>query len=166
MLGVPTGAQAFEWTSRIFNYSGKADFTYYLNASNTISFGASALRYRFHPGEAQPLGSETIFNRFALDHQHAVEYAAYLDNEQSIGPKLSLQYGIRFSMYNFLGSQTVYDYVGEGANRKVATNGRTYDKGETIASYANPEPRFSLRYALSESSSIRPVTTAWPSTYT
>jgi hypothetical protein len=155
MLGVPTGTQAFEWTSRIFNYSGKADFTYYLNATNTISFGASALRYRFHPGEAQPLGESTIFNRYALDHQNAVEYAAYLDNEQTLGPKLSLQYGIRFSMYNFLGSQTVYDYVGEGTSRKVATNGRTYDKGESIALYTNPEPRFSLRYALSESSSIK-----------
>jgi hypothetical protein len=155
MLGVPTGTQAFEWTSRIYNYSGKADFTYYLNANNTISFGASALRYRFHPGEARPVGENTIFNRYALDNQHAVEYAAYLDNEQTLGPKLSLQYGIRFSMYNFLGSQTVYDYVGEGTSRKVATNGRTYKKGESIAMYTNPEPRFSLRYALSESSSIK-----------
>jgi hypothetical protein len=155
MLGVPTGAQAFEWTSRIYNYSGKADFSYYLNSNNTVSFGAGAIRYRFHPGEAKPLGSETIFNPYKLDHQHAVEYAAYVDNEQSIGSRLSLQYGVRFSMYNFLGSQTVYDYVGEGVERKVAVNGRTYGKGETIASYTNPEPRFSLRYTLGENSSVK-----------
>jgi hypothetical protein len=154
-LGSPTGAQAFEWNSRIFNYSGKADFSYYLNANNTITFGASAIRYRFHPGEARPLGQNTSFSRYALDHQHAVEYAAYLDNEQNFGPRLSLQYGIRFSAYNFIGAQTVYDYAGEGIDRKVAVNGRTYGKGESIALYTNPEPRLSLRYTLDETSSIK-----------
>ncbi len=155
MLGVPDGADAFEWTSRIFNYSGKADFTYYLNANNTISFGASALKYRFHPGEAKPLGDKAFFNAFALDHQNAMEYALYLDNEQNIGSRLGLQYGIRFSAYNFLGSQTVYDYAGEDGNRKIPTNARTYGKGESIALYTNPEPRFSLRYTVDKNSSIK-----------
>jgi len=154
-IGSPNGPQAFEWNSRIYNYSGKADFTYYLNAANTITFGASAIRYRFQPGEARPVGANTSFSRYALDLQHAVEYAAYLDNEQSLGDRLSLQYGVRFSAYNFLGAQTVYDYVGEGIDRKVAVNGQTYDKGESIALYTNPEPRFSLRYTLGETSSIK-----------
>jgi len=154
-LGSPTGAQAFEWKSRIYNYSGKADFSYYLNASNTITFGASVIRYRFHPGEAGPVGENRSFSRYALDNQHAVEYAAYIDNEQSFGSRLSLQYGIRFSAYNFIGAQTVYEYAGEGIDRKVMVGSRTYDKGESIALYTNPEPRLSLRYTLDETSSIK-----------
>ncbi len=155
MLGVPDGTNAFEWTSQIFNYSGKADFTYYLNAQNTVTFGGSVIRYRFQPGEAKPLTEKAFFNPFKLDRQHAVEYAAYVENEQNIGSRLGLQYGIRLSAYNFLGSQTVYDYAGEDGKRKTAANVRTYGKGESIATYINPEPRLSLRYTLDSKSSIK-----------
>jgi hypothetical protein len=107
------------------------------------------------PGEAGPVGENRSFSRYALDNQHAIEYAAYIDNEQSFGPRLSLQYGIRFSAYNFIGAQTVYEYAGEGIDRKANVGSRTYDKGESIALYTNPEPRLSLRYTLDETSSIK-----------
>ncbi len=154
-LGVPTGSQAFKWTSHIYNYSGKADFSYYLNARNTITFGAQAIRYQFQPGKAIPMSDKSIFNPLELPHQNAMEYAVYIDNEQQITPKLSAQYGIRFSAYNYLGAQTVYDYVGENNEKKQPVNERTYGKGESISFYTNPEPRLSLRYTLNEESSIK-----------
>ncbi|MDJ1504789.1 TonB-dependent receptor [Xanthocytophaga agilis] len=154
-LGVLSGSQAFEWTSHIYNYSGKADFSYYLNARNTITFGISAIRYQFEPGKAIPKSEESIFNPLELAHQNSIEYAAYIDNEQQLTPQLSVQYGLRFSAYNYLGAMTVYDYVGENNEKKVPVNQRTYGKGESISFYTNPEPRFSLRYNLNERSSIK-----------
>jgi hypothetical protein len=154
-LGVPKGSQAFEWVSRIINYNAKADFTYYLNSNNTITFGGGALLYRFHPGEWKPLTENSIFTNITVPHKQAVEYAAYIDNEQSFGPKFSMQYGLRYSAYNYLGSQTVYDYEGTTGERKTPVNPREYDRRQSIKLYNNLEPRFSLRYSLNEQSSIK-----------
>ncbi|WP_266368655.1 TonB-dependent receptor [Tellurirhabdus rosea] len=154
-LGVPSGPQAFDWTSNIYNYSGKADFTYYLSTRNTVSFGAQAIRHRFTPGNVKQEREGSIVNPISMPEKHAMEYAAYLDNEQSIGRKLSLQYGLRLSAYQYLGAGTTYDYVGEPNRKLTPTNPQTYGKNEAIATYANLEPRFSLRYSVDASSSIK-----------
>jgi hypothetical protein len=154
-LGVPEGSLAFEWNSNIINYSPKVDFTYYANTKNTVTFGASAIFYDFHPGDAQPKSEESIFVRTTMPRQRGNEYAVYIDNEQNISSLFSIQYGLRFSAFDYLGRQTVYDYVGEEGKRKEAVNGKFYEKGESIALYPNLEPRFSAKYTLTESSSLK-----------
>ncbi|GAB2949235.1 TonB-dependent receptor [Hymenobacter coalescens] len=155
-LGVPNGTQAFEWTSNIRNYTGKADFTYQLNEHNTLSAGLTGTRYRFRPGTVKPLNPESIFVDLKVDEQQAGEYAAYLDNEQTLGPRLQLQYGLRVSVFDFLGSGTaISDYQGAVGQRKLPVNTRVYKDGELIKRYANLEPRASLRYTLNLSSSLK-----------
>jgi hypothetical protein len=155
LLGVPTGAQAFEWKSNIINYSAKADFSYYLNTSSTFTFGGSSMLYRFKPGKAAPLGSNSVFNPIELDQQHGLEHALYVDHEQHIGSRLVLQYGFRLSAFDYLGSGTVYEYEGENGKRKTPVNPRVFGSRESIKLYANLEPRFAARYTLTESSSLK-----------
>ncbi|GAA4377941.1 TonB-dependent receptor [Hymenobacter koreensis] len=155
-LGVPNGTQAFEWTSDIRNYTGKADLSYVLNASNTLSGGVSGTRYHFNPATVKPLSTESIFIGLKVDAQQAGEYAAYLDNEQTISTRLQAQYGLRLSVFDFLGSGTrVFDYVGAVGQRKDPVNGRDTKNGEVIKRYANLEPRASLRFTLDETSSLK-----------
>lgn len=154
-LGVPSGAQAFDWKSNIINYSPKVDFGYYLNNKHTINFGASTIFYDFNPGTVTPGNDQSIFNAFQLPRQRGNEYAVYIDDEYNVNARLSFKYGIRFSAFDYIGRQTVYDYVGADGVRKTATNGRTYDKGESIAFYPNIEPRFSTKYSLDEFSSLK-----------
>ncbi|KAA9331589.1 TonB-dependent receptor [Hymenobacter busanensis] len=155
-LGVPKGTQAFEWTSRLRNYTGKADFSYQLNAANTLSAGVSGTRYRFEPATVKPLNAESIFVSLKVDDQQAGEYAAYLDNEQTLSPRLQVQYGLRLSVFDFLGSGTaISDYVGAAGQRKDPANTRTAKNGSVVKRYANLEPRASLRYTLSETSSLK-----------
>jgi hypothetical protein len=154
-LGVPTGAQAFKWKSNIINYSAKADFSYYLNTNSTFTFGASSMLYRFKPGKATPTGNNSVFNPIELDHQHGLEHALYADHEQHIGSRLILQYGLRLSALDYLGSGTVYDYEGENGKRKTPVNPRVFGSRESIKLYANLEPRFTARYTLTESSSLK-----------
>ncbi len=154
-LGVPEGTQAFEWVSRVINYSPKVDFGYYLSPSHTINFGASAIFYDFHPGDVTPGNPESIFNAFELERQRGNEYAIYIDDEYTVTPLLSLQYGIRFSAFDYLGEKTVFDYVGVNGERKIPVNARTYGSAESIAFYPNIEPRFSAKYSVDEFSSIK-----------
>ncbi|MBC7923469.1 MAG: TonB-dependent receptor [Ferruginibacter sp.] len=154
-LGVPTGSEGFDWKSNIVNYSTKADFTYYLNPKNTINFGASAILYRFQPAKITPLGGNSIFIPRVLNPQRATEYALYLDDEQVLSSRLSVQYGLRLSMFDYLGAATVYDYVGPDGFRKTPANPRTFGKNESVRRYANLEPRASARYTLTETSSLK-----------
>ncbi len=154
-LGVPTGAQAFDWKSNIINYSPKVDFGYYLNNKHTINFGASTIFYDFNPGTVTPGNDQSIFSAFQLDRQRGNEYAIYIDDEYTVNSVLSFKYGIRFSAFDYLGRQTVYDYVGEDGQRKTAVNARYFDRGESIAFYPNIEPRFSTKYSLDEFSSLK-----------
>ena len=154
-LGVPNGSQGFDWKSNIVNYSTKADFTYYLNPKNTINFGAGAILYRFQPARTTPLGDKSIFIPRVLNPQRAAEYAVYLDDEQVLSPRLSVQYGLRFSAFDYLGAATVYDYVGPDGFKKAPVNPRVFGNGESVQRYANLEPRASARYVLTETSSLK-----------
>jgi hypothetical protein len=154
-LGIPSGAQAFDWDSRIINYNLKGDLNWYINPSHTLNFGASALWYQMQPGKSRPLSPESIFNVIDLQQQNAVEYAAYLDHEWKVNSRLSLQYGVRLSMYQLLGEGTYYEYVGELEKRKTAINPRTYSQGEKVAEYFNPEPRLAVKYEVSPSASFK-----------
>ncbi len=154
-LGVPEGSQAFKWKSNIINYSPKVDFAYYANTRNTISFGASTIFYDFYPGTVTPESEQSIFNKMEMAQQRGNEYAVYIDNEQNITSLFSIQYGLRLSAFQYLGSQFVYDYQENGTERKIPANGRNYAKGETIAFYPNLEPRFSAKYILNEFSSLK-----------
>lgn len=154
-IGSPSGGNAFEWKSMIQNYSFKGDFAYYISPKNTLSFGGIATYYDITPGRIAPKSDNSIFNTLSLDHQKAWEYGVYIDNEQKIGNRLSVQYGLRFSAFTLLGKGTYYDYIGEEGIRKEPVNPVEYDNGENIVTYTNFEPRLSLNYQLNESSAIK-----------
>jgi hypothetical protein len=154
-VGIPKGSQAYEWRSHLYNYSGKTDFLYQLNENQRFTFGGSVIRYSVSPANVRSKSDISIIRSFDLPEQEAMEYAAYVGSETTIGARLGLQYGLRFSAYNFLGPQTVYAYIGEPNLPKTATDPHTYEKGESIAYYPNLEPRASVRYSLGERSSVK-----------
>lgn len=159
LIGIPESSdqgEPFEWVSRIINYNAKADFGYFLNPNNTIEFGASALLYRFQPGDVDFLGEQPNFNDFALEHEHAMEYAAYLSNEQKIGQKLTLRYGLRYSLFQNIGSGTVYRYA-EGQPRSTASivDTLSYGSREVIESFGGLEPRLAINYRFNEEVSLK-----------
>ena len=154
LLGVPSGTQSFEWTSNIQNANAKVDFTYYPNAGHTFNFGASAIRYWLRPGQWKPLTDNSIFTNFALDGQDAVEYGAYMDHEQNFGSRVTLQYGLRLSLFDYRGPHSVYEYTGELEDRKKPVNERIFGK-QSIVAYPNLEPRAALKYGLDNNSSLK-----------
>ncbi|MFO0323355.1 MAG: TonB-dependent receptor [Bacteroidota bacterium] len=148
--------QAFEWISNIINYSVKPDFTYYLNSKNTIKFGAQAILFTFKPGDAVLTAENGTKSNLLLANQYGTEYAIYIDNEQKITPRLSIQYGIRWSLFNYQGKGTKYTY-----RDTVPNESRPLEKEEKIASgkiiksYNNPEPRLAVNYTINDASSIK-----------
>jgi hypothetical protein len=151
-LGTPEGdANAFEWESRMTDYGLRGDFTYYLNPQNTMKFGLEGTYHIFEPGRARGLGDETIFTEFIQPESHALDYAFYLSNEQKLGENIQLKYGLRFSIFQSIGSATVYNFDEEFN----AIDSTVYQAGEIYNTYMGLEPRFGITYLLNEVSSIK-----------
>jgi hypothetical protein len=148
--------QSFEWKSNIVNYSIKPDFTYFLNNKNTIRFGAQALFYDFLPYNATGQFAEGQSVTFKADKRYGVEYSVYVGNEHKILPRLTFEYGIRFSMYNYLGKGKAYYYKDTLPNEPLPfVKTKNFAGGEVIKAYVNPEPRFSANYVINQKSSIK-----------
>jgi hypothetical protein len=155
-LGIPEGENAFEWRSRIMNMDAKADFSWYVNGSNTLSFGFSVLNYNFHPGSIKPGEDVEVFNAFTLPQKHAVEPAVYVQNEHKINARLSLIYGIRLSSFYRLGPEDIRTYEdGQPLSEATVLDTIRYEKNSIISSFYGLEPRFAATYLLTERNSIK-----------
>lgn len=146
----------FKWQGRIVNYSVKPEFIYYANSKNTITFGAQSILYDFKPGQSE-FYSEGNTVDFSQDDRFGSENAIYVGNEQKIGKRVVLKYGLRGSAYYFIGPGKKYEYgdrSGDTESRPLIAE-TEYDNGEVIKSYYNAEPRFSMKYDLDSASSIK-----------
>lgn len=147
----------FDWNSRILTYSLKPQFTYFINPQNELSFGGESTYYRFKPAEAIGV-SDGVTQDISLDEKFTLENAVYLDNEQQIGNRLTIRYGLRFSSFHYFGPSKVYRFFdAEPGERRLPDieNSTEAGKGALIKSYYNPEPRASLNYKLSDRSSVK-----------
>ena len=76
-LGVPEGeVNSFEWKSNMTDNGVKADFTYFLNSSNTIKFGVSSIFHKFVPGTAKDELVSTILSQNTNDNNRDRAFAA------------------------------------------------------------------------------------------
>ncbi|WP_337042938.1 TonB-dependent receptor [Emticicia sp. 17c] len=147
---------AFRWKSNIITYSIKPDFTYYPNTNNTITFGGQLTYYTFNPGQAVAI-SGGVERAIGLADKFASEAALYVGNEQKIGSKVSLQYGLRYSLYNYMGKGTALQLGDAPAagERRTIIDSKSYDWGQSIQKYGNFEPRFAANIGLAENNSIK-----------
>ncbi len=148
---------SFRWQSNIVNYSIKPDFQYYINTKNTLSFGGQSIYYTFNPGQAEAVsGGES--RSIGLPDKYAVESGIYVGNEQKITTRLSLQYGIRYSDYRYLGKGSAVileESEVQTGERKDVIETKSFGKGQLIQRYGNWEPRFAANLGLSANSSLK-----------
>ena len=155
----------FNWNSGIKNYNLKYDFKYYLSDKIKLNYGANAIYYNFNPGTIDPINSESGINYKQLEKKYAFEPALYVDAEQKITDKLSVNYGLRYSLFYRLGSSTINFYqnnqpVFYDSDLKIYEKAKPigseyFGKNKTIASFNNLEPRFSVAYELNQNQSVK-----------
>jgi hypothetical protein len=147
---------SFDWNSNIINYSVKTDYTYFANSRNTLKFGVQALYYTFNPADAKTVNKDKQTTNIKFPSQHALENSVYVNNEQKVSDKLSLQYGLRWSLYNYLGKTTVYYFRDTIENtRKSLSKEKKFDDFENIKFYNVPEPRLAINYLIDKKQSIK-----------
>jgi len=147
----------FNWKSRLINYSGKYEFSYFMNPNNTITFGAQSIFYEFRPSLVKVKSKGIAGADIKEPYQHALENAVYVGNDQKIGPRLSLSYGLRFSYFFRLGADKIYKYGTPADLResKPVIDSTQYSSNEVFAASPNLEPRLSAKYELNDVSSVK-----------
>ena len=150
---------SFKWTSNIENLSIKPDFTYYVRPDNTISFGGQLLSYDFTPGKANAT-SNGEKRAFGQANKQGVEASAYIGHDWKISSRLTVQYGVRYSHYDYKSlNGEYYDRIPvavstENPSGYLLKINQT-DPDDVVASYGNWEPRFALNLTGNESSSLK-----------
>ncbi|HEV8084598.1 MAG TPA: carboxypeptidase-like regulatory domain-containing protein [Chitinophagaceae bacterium] len=147
---------SYKLTYDINQNNFKADFTYRPDNRQSFSFGLNAIYYKLNPGSFLPYGNQSMVTPDVLQDEQGLESAAYLGYQHNLTSNLSLNAGIRYSMFNYLGPHDTYNYLG-GSPKEVATITDTsyYGSGKIIKTYQGPEYRVSLRYALPGDASIK-----------
>ena len=134
----------------------KAHFNYFYNDRHTFDFGLNTLYYHLNPGTYLPVGGVSLVAPEKIATERALESALYLSDRYKISYAFSLEAGLRYSMFNFLGPQQVNVYA-PGLPKTEANRINTvpYTSGDFIKNYHGPEYRLSLRYAINDSFSIK-----------
>jgi len=151
VLGVPNGTMAFKWRSHIIDYSLRNDYTWYPNPSNTLKFGFQVTYHTIKPGSTENTNKESYIQALHYPENHALETAVFLSNEQKLGSRLTLLYGLRLSVFQNIGETTLYHYD-EKYNVTDSTN---YGPGNIFNTYSSLEPRLNLKYSLNENNSVK-----------
>lgn len=134
----------------------KAHFNYYLSNRHIIDFGVNTLFYKLHPGNYQPLSDSSLVQPDVVAAEQAVESAVYISDNFTITNNLSIEGGVRYSMYNYLGANSVNNYAPNLPKAPInLLNTVDYSTNAIIKTYSTPEFRISARYALSDSFSIK-----------
>ncbi len=136
--------------SQIDDLNLKQDFTYYLNARNTLKFGGNVIHHNIMPGEIKILGGSNI-NPEIISNRNAIEWAAYVSNNHSISERLKLYYGLRLALFSNVGPGEFYDFDQNGN----LTNTTEIKDFEFVKTQGGLEPRLALNYMLSSKSSIK-----------
>ncbi len=153
--GAGEATQSYSWKSNIINYGVKPAFTFYVNAHNSIHFGLQGIYYTFKPGTGTGVEDDETSVK-ELTQQHGLEAAAYLDHEWKPSSRFGIQYGIRFSGYQYLGKGTAYYYNDTTPGiRRTLVGTKEYGANELIKAYNYLEPRMTARYAVSDNHALK-----------
>lgn len=164
-FGLDLDVVGFKWDSGIKNYNLKYDFKNYISDKFKLNFGVNSIYYDFNPGTIIPTIPNSGINFSQLDKKYAFEPAIYVDAEHEISKKVSLSYGLRYSLFYRLGKSTTNVYANNEPvtfnqdlqiyEKATPVGTKFYDKNKAIQSYNYLEPRFSVAYELNENQSVK-----------
>ncbi len=139
------------------NYNNiKWNFTLLKYNNHSIDFGLNSALYKIKPGQLSPLKSETIVDPLMIQEEKALESAIYFTDNFTLSQKITLDFGLRYSIYTYLGPNRVYEYQSNASKSpETITDSTLYTNNELICTYGGLEPRISVRYSLSDKSSLK-----------
>ena len=155
-LKLNDAVQGFRWTSNIEEVSVKNDLTYFINTRNELTFGYHITGRKFSPAKIAPTSEGSIFAPVELSRMYALDHGIFISNQQHVNDNLTIDYGVRLSVFQNVGKTDVIIY--EDPRDNIANNRIDtvhYGPWENIRTFVNVEPRIGIRYALTPEQSVK-----------
>jgi len=145
----------FSLKAGIKDLSAKYDFTWLLSDKITSKFGLSSTFHRYNQGELNDR-TGVVAEFLTIDpkekvYRKAIESALYYSHDHDITPLFSVRYGLRLSMYQNIGAETLYLFD----ENYQFYDSIVYGKGEIFHTEVNLEPRLAMIYRLGATSSVK-----------
>lgn len=148
-LDLPQEQQG-SWNSSISNMTLKTDFTWYLNPANTLRSGLEITWHQTNPGNVIS-GTSDPSPAPEVSRTSSFEYVWYLSNEQRIGNRIMLRYGLRLPVWQDIGPSTVYYF--NQTHQVIDTI--HYGNLESYSVAFSPEPRVSIQFVINKRANIK-----------
>jgi outer membrane receptor for ferrienterochelin and colicin len=139
------------------NYSNlKADFNLYKFNNHRLNFGIDMNIYSLLPGKYLPASDSSLIAANIIEKERAIEGAVYAEDKINFTDYLSLNVGLRFSLFSAIGPKNipVYD-PNQPMSPSSVTDTMRIKSGGIYKTYAGPEYRVSLNIKLAGNSSLK-----------
>jgi hypothetical protein len=146
---------ASDLSYRITTTTIKSGFIYQL-PSRKLKMGWQVMHYQFEPGKLVPLTPVSSAKRVSLANQYSIENAFYASTDWSPTSKILIDAGLRIPTFFSFGAAQLNLYQ-SGGPRDITSVVDTlrFGSGEIIKTYVGFEPRLSVRWTVSPSSSVK-----------
>jgi hypothetical protein len=151
-----TSLNAYKLAFGINQIQLKEDVKYELGEKHHLTFGLSSLHYQIQPGKMSPVGVESLVAQDKIQNEQALESAVYLGDQYQVSARLGFDFGLRFSMLNYLGPKQIHVYQdGLPISMYSMSDTISYQKGKNVKTYLGPEFRLSGRLMINENVSLK-----------
>ena len=140
------GETNFNINSNIKDVNLKQDYTFYANGTNTLRFGFNTILHTITPSTF----SGTVINSVSKEGRNGLENAFYLTNNYRATNQLTIDYGMRVSMYTLMGGDVYNIFENGTVVSSIKLNKSSFGK-----TYINPEPRITTNYRINDETSIK-----------
>ena len=140
------GETNFNINSEIKDVNLKQDYTLYTNTQNTLRFGFNTILHNIRPSTF----TGTVINSVAKTGRNGLENAVYLTNNYKATNQLTIDYGMRLSMYTLMGGDMYNIYQNGVVSSSIKLAPSSFGK-----TYANLEPRITTNFRIDDEKSIK-----------
>ena len=152
----PAGFDAFQLENKLRYYQFKQNFTVSRWANHAVDLGAEYVSYDNNPTVSGPFDQASTVGSERIENEGGREMSAYLNDEITLTPRISVSVGLRYTLFQNVGPYQVFEYQDDvPTNIAAITDTIRYSPGEIIRQYGGLEPRLAARMQINAQSSVK-----------
>ena len=134
----------------------KETVNYTPSESQNIVAGIEGIAYLPKPEELVSYKGNPNIAAKKVDKNNGIEFSIFANDDYQISKNVSVSFGLRYSHYAHVGSDTVFNYLPNLPKSTSSMRDTSYYKNlQSIKRFGGLEPRISVRFAITSNQSIK-----------
>ena len=152
----PTGIDASQLSNVLNYFQLKETVNYTPSESQNIVAGIEGIAYLPKPEELVSYKGNPNIASKKVDKNKGIEFSIFANDDYQISKNVSVSFGLRYSHYAHVGSDTVFNYLPNLPKSTSSMRDTSYYKNlQSIKRFGGLEPRISVRFAITSNQSIK-----------